>query len=101
MAGMRIEGAKAWDMMWHLYAMSDNALTAAQLANRLNIPEEGVVRLMNTTGAHIADQTGWFPIPNRDEGWQILFCRTMNPEGEWVYSLKDKFLPILATQRKK
>lgn len=98
--GMRIEGTPDWDVIWHLYAMSDNALTAAQLARRIHTTEDGVVRLMNAMGVDIAEQTGWFPVPDREDGWQIYFSRNLNSSGEWVYSLKDKYLPILEIFRR-
>lgn len=91
------EEMPSWTLLLHLYAGSDNALTAAQLAHRMNIPENGVVRLMNSMGKVVAEQTGWFNVPDCDDGWQIYFTRRLNENCEWVYSIKDKFLPILAT----
>lgn len=97
---MRSEKLISWSLLWHLYAQSCNSLTAAQLARRLHVPEDGVIRLMNAMGMDVAEQTGWFEVPEKDDGWQIYFTRNLNPEGEWVYSIKDKFLPILSTFRK-
>ncbi|MDD6621702.1 MAG: hypothetical protein PUE90_03140, partial [Bacteroidales bacterium] len=99
-AGMQIEELPSWTLLWHLYAQSDNSLTAAQIAHRMHIPEDGVVRLMNIMGVYVAQQTGWFPIPEQDDGWKIFFTRSQNPTGEFVYSIKEHFLPILANFRK-
>lgn len=96
---MRIDDTPSWHLLWHLYAMSDNALTAAQLAHRMHAPEDGVVRLMNAMGVDVAEQTGWFPMLKRECGWQIFFTRRLSPDGEWIYSVRDKFLPIFATFR--
>ncbi len=98
-AGMRMENAPSWNLLWHLYAMSDNALTAAQLAERMHIPREGVIRLMNAMGVDAAMQTGLSPVPDRNDGWQIFFSRRPNPNGEWVYSINEMFLPILGSFR--
>lgn len=100
LSDMRCERLPSWALLWHLYAQSDNVLTCAQLASRLNIPEEGVARLMNAMGVNIAEQTGWFPTPPREDGWKIFFTRRQNLIGEFVYSIKEKFLPILADFRK-
>lgn len=98
-AGMRAEDTTSWHILWHLFAQSDNALSTAQLARRLHIPEPGVMRLMNKMGTDIAESTGWFPIPELENGWQVYFTRNLNTNGEWLYSIKKEYLPILATFR--
>lgn len=100
LVNMKIDGTPDWELLWHLYAQSDNALTVAQIASRLHIPEDGVLRLMNWMGMDVAEQTGWFGDVDRHDGWQVFFSRRMNSEEEWVYSIKEKFLPILAVFRK-
>lgn len=97
---MQIEELPSWTLLWHLYAQSDNSLTAAQIARRMHIPEEGVVRLMNSMGVDVAEQTGWFPTPPQEDGWKVFFTRSQNSTGEYVYSIKEYFLPILANFRK-
>ncbi len=99
--GMRTEETLSWNLIWHLYAMSDNALTAAQLARRMHIPEDGVIRLMNAMGADVAEKTGWSQITDREDVWQIYFSRRRSSSGEWVYSIQDKFLPILNSLRQR
>lgn len=58
-AEMRAEDTPSWHLLWHLFAQSDNALTAAQLAHRLHIPVDGVMRLMKKMGTDVAEQTGY------------------------------------------